>query len=225
VRHFDFAFVNNRPALRWQVPLLVLGWGGWLVALMRWRLEVKAAIWRCVLSSALPLLLFWMLALPGLRVTARPLASGSFAGLERATAPPPPSVASAPADSQAPPRPASRTEVVPSSAKPSVAEPVTITRHKPMFEWVKRTWDGLHAVVFFALTVALLMLTGAGGVWRISVALALLVQGVEWLEYGSFSADDIVETMAAAIGIAVALWLWKRLRRPSSGAEVASPAF
>ncbi len=79
VRNFDLAYVRDRPALTWLVPLLLLGWASWLVALMRWGLGAQAAIWRCGLGSALPLVLFWLLALPGIGTAARPLAvRGSF---------------------------------------------------------------------------------------------------------------------------------------------------
>ncbi len=70
----------------------------------------------------------------------------------------------------------------------------------------------LHGVVFFGLTMALLMLTGVRPVWWISAAVVVLIQGVEWLEHGVLERDDAFEVLFAAAGIAFALWLWPRLR-------------
>jgi len=226
MRDFDVAYVRNRPALNWQVPLLILGWGIWLVALMRLGLGVKAPVWRCAPGSALTLLLFWFLALPGIRTTSRPLASGSFVGLQTAAAPSPLNVATRSTGGQ------TRTDKVGPTARspdheiafpPTTASPETVAapvpRHKQLLAWVSRTWDWLHAVVFFGLSIALLILTGTGAVWRISAAMALLIQGAEWLEYGKLEWDDLREVFAAGIGIAFAMWLWNWLRKRRERAE------
>ena len=220
VRDFDAAYVRDRAALNWQVPLLVLGWGVWLVALMRFGLGVRARIWRCALGSALTLVLFWFLALPGIRTTSHPLASGSFVGLEPTTAPIPLKVATGKTGGR------TRVEKAGSTARSgeqeaasstTTASPKTVTtpvpRHRQILEWVSRTWDWLHAVVFFGLSMALLVLTHTRAVWRISAAIALLIQGAEWLEYGFLEWDDLREVLAAAVGIAFAMWLWDRLQK------------
>ena len=226
VRDFDVAYVRNRPALNWQVPLLILGWAMWLVLLMRLGLGTNAPIWRCTLGSALTVLLFWFLALPGIRTTARPLAFGTFSGVQAAAMRETPSptigsVASRTGLNNAvtvPPSPDEKS-LSPKATGPVESAAAPVPRHKQILAWVSRTWDWLHAVVFFGLSIALLVLTGTGVVWRISAAMAALIQGAEWLEYGHLEWDDLREVIAAAIGIAVAMWFWNRLHKHEENLE------
>jgi hypothetical protein len=216
VRRFDVAYVRDRPALAWQAPLLLAGWIVWLMLLMHRGLGASAPAWRCAAGAALPLALVWVLALPGIGTTARPLGLHRFFGTAAPGASGLISGAANPAETQVFPRTA-ESNLVPAvnhapAASTVESKPPPVPRRRPWLEWISRTWDPLHAVVFFGLTFVLLLLTRARNVWWVSASVVALIQGIEWLQYGALAMDDLVEVLWAAAGIASALWLWRRLR-------------
>ncbi|HYG24872.1 MAG TPA: hypothetical protein VEH04_19055 [Verrucomicrobiae bacterium] len=211
VRDFQVAFVRDRPALGWQVPLLLLAWCVWLVGLIRVWFMSTVPIWRCVLGAGCVLTLFWFLALPGITTIVRPLAPGQFAGLYQ----PPPQISTFAVNSLAAPSSPVQPSATAIPSAPAASEevkqaPPANPRRTPMLEWVNRKWDMLHAAVFFGLTIALLVLTGIDAIWRISAGTTGVIQGVEWLELGFLGISDAVEVFWACIGITVAVWIWKR---------------
>jgi hypothetical protein len=226
----------QRPAFLPAAWLLAASWVAFLAAIMgKW--GIRAAWWRRTSAAGALAAGFYFLVFPQVNLPLSPFPTGSFAGgpllgkapsVAQTNLPPQPAASganTATPGAPAPPGPAAEIPPPPSATTPP--EPVSAAKQderkaNPFFH-INRYAAGLHIGSFFALSLAVFILSGGRRAWPVLTLLAVLSEALPLWHFFHPDWDDLTDLLANLAGVLLAAAAWQGVMRLHPGRRPSRP--